>query len=74
MFDLGGAQAVFTNRVGGGSTGAYATLNLGDHVGDDPAVVARNRKIVDEAIGRKVVWMHQTHSNRVAQVLSLIHI
>ena len=68
MFDLGGAQAVFTNRVGGGSTGAYATLNLGDHVGDDPAVVARNRKIVDEAIGRKVVWMHQTHSNRVAQV------
>ena len=55
MFDLGGAQAVFTNRIGGGSTGSYATLNLGDHVGDAPVAVAQNRKIVDGAIGRKVV-------------------
>lgn len=68
MFRIGGAQAVFTNRIGGKSSGEYATLNLGDHVGDNPDIVAENRRIVDEAIGRKVVWMHQTHSNRVVQV------
>lgn len=68
MFRIGGAQAVFTNRIGGKSSGEYATLNLGDHVGDNPDIVAENRRIVDEAIGRKVVWMHQTHSNRVLQV------
>lgn len=68
MFKIGGAQAVFTNRIGGKSTGAYATLNLGNHVGDDLEIVAQNRRIVADAIGRKVVWMHQTHSNRVVQV------
>lgn len=68
MFPLGKAQAVFTNRFGGESTGEYGTLNLGQHVGDDPEIVARNRAKVEAAIGRKVVWMHQTHSNRVIQV------
>lgn len=36
-------RAFQTTRDGGVSLGAYASLNLGDHVGDDPVVVARNR-------------------------------
>lgn len=68
MFKLGGGQAVFTNRVGGKSSEHYATLNLGDHVGDKAQTVAANRRIVDRAIKRNVVWMKQTHSNRVIQV------
>ena len=38
-----GARVVFTDRHGGVSRAPYATLNLGDHVGDDPAAVAENR-------------------------------
>lgn len=68
MFALGGARAVFTNRRGGVSQAPYDTLNLGPHVGDDPAAVAQNRRIVDDAIGHEVVWMKQTHSARVERV------
>ncbi len=31
-----------TTRAGGASTGAYASMNLATHVGDDPAAVERN--------------------------------
>ncbi len=36
-------RVVFTGRSGGVSTGAFASLNLGDHVGDDPGAVTANR-------------------------------
>ncbi|MGC1387147.1 MAG: peptidoglycan editing factor PgeF [Steroidobacteraceae bacterium] len=36
--------ALSTQRGGGVSAAPYATLNLGDHVGDLPAVVAENRR------------------------------
>ncbi|MGH8459351.1 MAG: laccase domain-containing protein, partial [Nevskiales bacterium] len=36
-------HALSTTRPGGVSTGAYASLNLGDHVGDSPSAVASNR-------------------------------
>ncbi len=36
-------RAASTTRGGGVSRGAYATLNLGGHVGDDPTAVAENR-------------------------------
>jgi copper oxidase (laccase) domain-containing protein len=36
-------RAACTTRDGGVSTGAYASLNLGDHVGDAPAAVLTNR-------------------------------
>jgi YfiH family protein len=39
-----GAEAVVTTRRGGVSGGPYASLNLGDHVGDDPTAVAENRR------------------------------
>ncbi|HVT70149.1 MAG TPA: laccase domain-containing protein, partial [Trebonia sp.] len=36
--------AVVSTRHGGVSTGVYDSLNLGGHVGDDPAAVAENRR------------------------------
>lgn len=55
----------FTNRTGGASSGAFASLNLGLHVGDDPEAVLRNRKICEETFG-PIQYMNQVHGNRVA--------
>ena len=38
-----GVRAASTLRTGGVSADGYASLNLGAHVGDDPACVARLR-------------------------------
>ncbi|WP_026912209.1 polyphenol oxidase family protein [Patulibacter minatonensis] len=40
---LPGAEVRFTGRLGGESTGAYASLNLGSWTPDDPAAVRANR-------------------------------
>lgn len=50
-FDGPRVRAVVTTRHGGTSTGAYDSLNLGDHVGDDPAAVRRNRDLLAAALG-----------------------
>jgi YfiH family protein len=59
----------FTDRRGGVSESPYAELNLGGHVGDDPAAVAENRRRLASLVGaRPVVWMDQVHGRRVAIV------
>ena len=61
----------FTTRRGGVSTGPYAALNLGAHVGDDPVAVAQNRRLLAEAVGLnedRVVYMDQCHGADVAVV------
>lgn len=62
-------RAVATTRSGGVSTGAYASLNLGDHVGDDPAAVRENRVRLGAALdlGREPIWLNQVHGSVVAQ-------
>lgn len=40
-------------------------LNLGSHVGDDPAAVARNRLSFAQAIGARPAWLRQVHGHRV---------
>jgi len=55
----------FTNRTGGVSTGAFASLNLGDHVGDVPVAVAENRSILARKFG-PVQFMKQVHGDRIA--------
>jgi YfiH family protein len=59
-------KALTTTRLDGISTGAYASLNLGDHVGDDPAAVRANRaalrgalELPSEPLGLRQV--HGTH-------------
>jgi len=60
-------RAVVTTRHGGVSTGAYSSLNLGDHVGDDPDAVATNRRLVCDALGvERLTIPNQTHGNGVA--------
>ena len=55
----------FTNRTGGLSTGAFASLNLGTHVGDNLDDVMRNRSLVADSTG-DIQFMNQIHGNRVA--------
>jgi hypothetical protein len=57
----------FTNRTGGASTGAFASANLGFHVGDDPEHVAANRARLSKEFG-PVAFMTQVHGDRVAVV------
>ena len=60
-----------TTRAGGVSAPPFDTFNLGDHVGDDPAAVAANRKRLAGALGLGddgVVWMNQVHGDRVVVV------
>ena len=63
-----GVQAAMTLRTGGVSTGPYASLNLGDHVGDEPAAVVENRRRLREALGlpSEPLWLEQVHGTAVA--------
>jgi len=61
-----GVRAVCTTRAGGVSAGPYASLNLGDHVGDVPASVAANRQRLAQAIGARPVFLRQVHGTGVA--------
>jgi YfiH family protein len=64
-------RRVTTTRAGGVSSPPFDTFNLGDHVGDDPAAVAANRKRLTAAIGLGddgVVWMNQVHGDHVVAV------
>ncbi|HEX6568995.1 MAG TPA: peptidoglycan editing factor PgeF [Acidimicrobiales bacterium] len=70
-FDGRPIDALVTTRHGGVSRGPYASLNLGLHVGDDPALVAENRRRSAAALGlalHDMVFCHQTHGRDVAVV------
>ncbi len=58
-------RALQTTRQGGVSGGPYAALNLGDHVGDDPAAVERNRALLRAGLPADPVWLKQVHGNVV---------
>jgi YfiH family protein len=63
-----GVRAFVTGRSGGVSPAPYESLNLGDHVDDDPARVAENRRRVAEAIGvdvGRLVIINQVHGRDV---------
>ena len=57
-------HAFVTTRRGGVSGGPYASLNLGDHVGDAPAAVAENRRRLRELLPSEPVWLQQVHGTR----------
>jgi YfiH family protein len=64
-------RRVTTTRAGGVSAPPFDSFNLGDHVGDDPAAVAANRKRLAHTIGlaeNRIIWMNQVHGDRVATV------
>lgn len=61
-------QALCTTRAGGCSESPFDSLNLGDHVGDDPRCVAANRVIFQQAIGAKTVFLSQVHGTQVVSL------
>jgi YfiH family protein len=68
---LGNVNFAFTDRLGGFSSPPFDELNLARHVGDAPAVVERNRRLVAEGLGlpaESVVYMSQVHGAEVAVV------
>ncbi|MDH4283828.1 MAG: peptidoglycan editing factor PgeF [Gallionellaceae bacterium] len=58
-------KALQTTRKGGVSTGPYASLNLGDHVGDVSLAVARNRSLLSPLLPSDPVWLKQVHGTVV---------
>ena len=61
-------RALSTTRTGGVSEGRWKSLNLGDHVEDDPAAVAENRRILagKAALPSEPLWLQQVHGCAVA--------
>jgi YfiH family protein len=58
-----GIHALTTTRTGGVSREPFAEFNLADHVGDDPAAVQHNRRLLGErlALPAPPVWLRQVH-------------
>ncbi len=54
-------KALQTTRVGGASKAPYDSLNLGDHVGDDPLKVAANRQLLSPYVPTEPLWLNQVH-------------
>ena len=68
-FDGDQVRAVVSTRHGGVSSGPYGRLNLGDHVGDDPAAVTENRGRLAAALGvDRLTVADQRHTATVAVV------
>jgi hypothetical protein len=65
---------VISTFRGGASTGVsqtpFVSLNLGDHVGDDPKAVTENRRRLREAAGlpSEPKWLAQVHGVNVADL------
>jgi len=55
-----------TTRSGGASIAQYESFNLGDHVGDVPQAVARNRQRLASLLPSEPVWLQQVHGTEVA--------
>ncbi len=66
-------RACSTVRTGGVSRGAYASLNLGDHVGDHPDSVAHNRQCLARAASLPAGprWLNQVHGNTLVDGASV---
>lgn len=71
LFERTGIRIAFTGREGGVSEGAFASLNLGSHVGDDPAAVSENRALLLKALDAEdasLVVANQVHGDGVVLV------
>ena len=61
-------RSLMTTREGGVSHAPWASLNLGDHVGDDPRHVAANRARLRQQLPADPAWLRQVHSARVVKI------
>jgi YfiH family protein len=63
-----GVRAVFSTLAGGHSEPPYASLNLGRFVGDDAALVQRNRQALNSAMGASANYLRQVHGVQVVEL------
>lgn len=63
-----GVHAWCSTREGGVSAAPYDTLNLGDHVGDDPSAVAENRRRFAQQLQARPVFLQQVHGRGVVRL------
>ena len=63
--------SLVTTRHGGVSPAPYASLNLGDHVGDDAANVAANRALLRAALPAEPAWLQQVHGITVVDAATV---
>ncbi|MEW6677163.1 MAG: peptidoglycan editing factor PgeF [Pseudomonadota bacterium] len=57
--------AVMTTRSGGVSRAPYDAFNTASHVGDDPAAVVENRRLLRQYLPAEPLWLNQIHGNAV---------
>lgn len=60
-------KACVTTRAGGVSLAPFDSLNLGDHVGDDPVAVAENRRRLTDRFAVTPAWLQQVHGIAVVE-------
>lgn len=65
-----GVRAASTLRAGGMSPPPWTSLNLAEHVGDDPARVAGNRELLARALDLPAApaWLEQVHGRDVLRL------
>ncbi|HKR34081.1 MAG TPA: laccase domain-containing protein, partial [Steroidobacteraceae bacterium] len=65
-------RAIATTRAGGVSAGAYASLNLGAHVGDEASAVTVNRLRLRTELGlwSDPLWLNQVHGIAVVEAVA----
>ncbi len=63
-----GVGALMSTRAGGVGSGRFASCNLRDGLGDDPACVATNQARFAAACGARPVWLTQVHGMRVVRL------
>lgn len=61
-------RAVCTTRSGGVSGGAWASMNMADHVQDDAQAVAHNRRYMQQLCGMQTVFLQQVHGTAVHHI------
>lgn len=61
-------KCLMTTRADGVSQAPWTSLNLGDHVGDDPLHVAANRARLRRQLPAGPGWLRQVHSARVVEL------
>ena len=62
-----------TTRHGGVSIGPYSSLNLAEHVGDEPKHVAENRRRMGAALQLPAMpaWLQQVHGTAVVNAVAV---
>ncbi|TWC11262.1 MULTISPECIES: peptidoglycan editing factor PgeF [unclassified Pseudomonas] len=60
-------KACVTTRAGGVSVEPFDSLNLGDHVDDDPGAVTENRRRLTDRFAIRPAWLRQVHGIAVVE-------